>query len=229
MQGSAQKAFDYAKYVANGKRYWEVLQKALQDTAHQDRADSTTYFNTRYITTFQPAQSTPANISAFAGKPTDYLLVETRVQVKDAEVAYSNYMNPREGRIIAGYNYALKDVTPDDPEGQPKRLSNSEILWQQYFQATTKMGASFRPLVEIIRSSIQNTDTMQVMTTGVKVVDRTKDLTWKSDSEKFFALLGTDNCKAAAFLLADHKKALGAKTITQFVTRGQSYIRIFIG
>ncbi len=117
----------------NGRRYWDALQKALAQDARVDR-DTRSQYAQRYSTTFTTVQSLPANIAAFAGKPGDYVWAETTPKGAK-EVAYSNYLNVRAGIIIASYNYAIKDVTEDDPQGK-NRLNNSEILWHQYREAT---------------------------------------------------------------------------------------------
>lgn len=214
-------------FEKKGREYWQKLKEALAQNGRVDRNTEHQYAQ-RYTTTFKAVQSLPANIADFAGKPGDYVLAETTPKGAK-EVAYSNYLNAKAGIIIASYNYAIKDVTEDDPTGKG-RLNNSEILWHQYREAAVQAHLQApTPLTEIVRSSIQNEDTMRVMTAGMAVKDRWQESMREPGTPAFLRLLGTDNCKAAAFLLADHTQAFQRRTITRIVIKGASYIRIKIG
>lgn len=135
--------------------------------------------------------------------------------------------------LIAGYNYAKYDLT--GPTGTT-RLSNSEILFQQYRAAQkfalSKGGTSLGPsgLNEVIRSSIQNQETQLILDMAfTKATQKARETEFLAGTEEFFALLGTDNCKGVAFMLADHPVAFGRKTISSIVALSSSYMRIKLG
>jgi hypothetical protein len=58
---------------------------------------------------------------------------------------------------------------------------------------------------------------------------RGSEKAWPAKTDEFYAILGTENCKGVAFLLKDHRRALGYKDITSIVHKGQSYIRLHLG
>lgn len=134
-----------------------------------------------------------------------------------------NFVNARGGTLVASYNYADKDTG-----SLGARLNNSEILWQQYLAGARAEGLQPDGLKQIIRSSIQGAPALTVLNMVLTVKTRSSEHAWTPDNDEFFALLATDNCKGAAYLLKDHKVALGRRSIASIVTKSESYIRIVL-
>lgn len=222
---------EYDKLVATfnklkdkGKEYYEGLVAALGDKVAADR-DTKAAYDTRYDTKVEEKAGIPINVSGFAGTATSYAQVDTTTKGAK-EVAYSNYVNLKEGKLIAGYNYGDKDVSDD--HGPKGRLNNSEIFWNQMRIVEERTSAKFTPLNEIIRSSIENEETMAMLDLAVTTRERGAEKTWLPGTAEFYAILATDNCKGVPFLLKDHRRALGYKTITSIAHKGQSYIRLHL-
>lgn len=216
-------------YKIKGKGYWDALVSKLNEESLVDK-DYDAVFSSRYSTTVSAGADTPSNVKGFAGKADKYV-----TKVKGGEAGkdpYENYMDPTSGRIVASYNYGDKDINTDE-SGDTKRLPNSEILYQQYKQAVEEKddeGVSISGLTEVVRSSIQNQDTMAVISLCItSVLEKFNEKAWQPGSDEFNALLGTDNCKGIAFMLKDHASSFGKKTITSIVTKGENYIRIKLG
>jgi hypothetical protein len=223
---------EYDKVVATfdrlktkGKEYFDGLVAALDDKDTEDR-DTKDAYNNRYETEVRDKAGVPINVTGFAGTATSYAQVDTTTKGA-TQVAYSNYVNLDEGKLIASYNYGDKDISGDHPE--EGRLKNSEIFWNQMRIVEERTSAKFTGLNEIIRSSIENKETMAMLDLAVALRERGTEKTWLPGTDEFYAILATDNCKGIPFLLKDHRRALGYKTITSIAHKGQSYIRLHLG
>lgn len=205
----------------NGRRYLGVLTQALEGQA--DDVNATEAFGKRYVTNVTENQDTPANVKDFSGKGNYY---DTKMKGKE-DSAYANYMDSESGRIVASYNYNKYDPKGELVEGVDQ-INNSEILWQQYLADAAKNNVDVKGLNEVVRSSIQGAAALLTLSMcNVKINERMAEKTWLPDSEEFFAILGTDNCKGIPFLLKDHAQALGRKTIARIIVGpGGNYIRL---
>ena len=135
---------------------------------------------------------------------------------------YQNIYNPRTGEIYASRNYKKRlDRAPKD-----SKLPNSEMLWRQYGMASEIMypgdpstiSAAYQRLKKITRSSVVNSQT-KIVTAMCYEDGETGEKTWTKQDEEFYALLGTENVKSAAYMIIDHAATMGNKTILNITTR----------
>ncbi len=204
------------------KLYDDLMQVVSSPETAQDR-DLDAEFEARYFTTEKARVSVPSNLSEVVPDPRGYTEYSTNTKGMEGKpAAYANYVNAKEGVLIGGSNYADKEG-----QGPGKRLNNSEILFQQYKMGS---GGHVEGLKEVVRSSIANQNTMNIINMShTSLADRTRETMFEAGSDAFYALLAADNCKGISFMLKDHARAFGFKTITSIITGGESYIRIVLG
>jgi hypothetical protein len=190
----------YNDFKRKGAQLMVNLGQAVADVTRVDK-DFSEQFSARYETKSESADI-PANVPV--DNPSSYKKIETGPKGKNS--AYVNYASVADATLIAGWNYAA-----EDKEGEGARLSNSEILYQQYKSA----GGSISTLRQVVRSSIENQDTLKIMDmcTGKKL-EKIAGKTYTLGEDDFNALLATDNCKGVAYMLTDHARESGGKTLT---------------
>lgn len=208
-----------------GVEYWSMLTKAL--TQRPRDSDHGETFNTRYTNT----KTANADLSvtareAVGGQRDGIFSVSTASKgAGKSNAAYSNFVDPKAGIILADSNYAEKDIDSEQTLGT-KRVPNSEILVNQLLS----VGGDLKKLNQIIRSNIANQKTQEILSLiEQKILDRNVEKTWTPANPEFFALLGTDNVKGIAFLLSQHVEGTGGKSIVNIVTKGIAYIKINLG
>ncbi|KAF5529923.1 hypothetical protein FMEXI_13852 [Fusarium mexicanum] len=147
-------------------------------------------------------------------------------------------VNP--GVIIADVNYAVSAATGGgDGKMTVTHVKKwSDATWMQWDRVCTEADGDVKDLKYIIRSKIANYATLEIILRAIlsrheKNPRRNKKTigTWKNkltftvakDKEEFPAILGSPNGSGAAFMLINHKKRLGVKTIKRidvFVPEG---------
>ncbi len=178
-----------------------------------------------------------------AGKPTDATFGDPY------PADYSNYYDPTTRTFEAGYNMRDDDRnrTISDRPGVPSRwgpsgafiagqpaqthvptpaLQNSEIIWFQYKQALAEAGMQKADkrgnLARIARTTIINkrtNDTIFWCDQGDQAMLDGGAFTVREGDEDFWALLGSPNGSASAWLLIQHGVSLGARGIDAITYR----------
>ena len=156
-----------------------------------------------------------------AGHPLDgyiYTEVENAVpspQGTESHVPYNNYIH-REGRaILCMYNYSSEDRLAGTAEGQRW----TDIMAGCCALVMEETGGDMGLLEAVWRMCIQNEDAIYAMRhidMRTSPAERTNNGRWHDvypDEDGFFFLLGTDNGKGVARMLADHPGQFGRKTI----------------
>ncbi|KAF7173943.1 hypothetical protein CNMCM5623_006162 [Aspergillus felis] len=132
---------------------------------------------------------------------------------------YANVYYPSSGLLVADENFGPEKTAPKIGEdGLPyvklKQWSDVAFLnWQQECSAT---GASVSNLKAVIRFSISNTDSGNIIaqvTGGETIGGGKKPMVFEAGNSNFNALLGTPNGSGVAWLLINHKAQMGLKTI----------------
>lgn len=217
----------YLEHVAKGRKAWDMLQEVLTNEESQDvqtKAD----FVKRYGVTEVADSEVPSPAKSRIENKSGFLSLDTGKK-GEKETAYRNSVNPLTGVIVGESNYAEKDPGVG-------RLPNSEILYHQYKMAMEVNekhkgieSGSLSNLNKIVRNSIQGANAITVLDMcSMKMNEKLQGKTFMPGEDDFFAILGTDNGKSAAFLLKDHPNEVGWKTITN-ITASQSWIEINIG
>jgi hypothetical protein len=123
---------------------------------------------------------------------------------------YKNQFNVKKKQIKALENWADQDPTP-------KRMSNSEILWNQYTlavrdyqtknQLTKAQTAKLSKVKDVLRDNVVNEITRNVVDFAYpegRSWWKGHNHAWTPASRDFLAVLGTPNGSGAGYILADH-------------------------
>ena len=121
--------------------------------------------------------------------------------------AYCNIYSPHNG-LIAAYS---TERNPDEP------LHWSDVTFALWAAIVPLVGGGIENLRYIARSWVTNDVTLSIIDAALLHPVRAK--TFAANEEAFLALLGTPNGVGVAYLLMQHKKALGLKTLSR-VTAG---------
>ncbi|KAF2648826.1 hypothetical protein K491DRAFT_611948 [Lophiostoma macrostomum CBS 122681] len=131
---------------------------------------------------------------------------------------------PLSGILIAISNYSpmavatLEELAPESlPPGFPRLRHWSDIAFL-HWQSITLQETHSTQLNHIIRSSIQNHQTLSIVNkvlerNNVETLPEWPGITFDINTEQAHALLGTPNGSGIAFLLFQHKQQLGHKTV----------------
>lgn len=126
---------------------------------------------------------------------------------------YRNFANVKEGTLKADDNYALRYKDKFEGEyfynpktGKPEKMSGSEILFQQWREASGKQAA---PLEKLIRSHVAGSGLMMVKAImfGTEKVQKDEPV-YNLGDPGFFALLIVPNVTSAVYLVKDHGEEL---------------------
>jgi len=134
---------------------------------------------------------------------------------------YANVFNTQGGLIAADENFNPKTSSPEiEEQGLPyvqrKQWSDLTFLTWQHLCSTA--GTDVGGLKYVFQVSISNTETEDMMDealsrSGATYGDWENRQTWYAGSEEYNALLGTPNSSGVAWLLINHKRQMGIKTI----------------
>ncbi|KAK4500413.1 hypothetical protein PRZ48_008602 [Zasmidium cellare] len=147
-------------------------------------------------------------------------------QYKPTQAKYHELYNPMQGAIIAYRNYGpAKYASLDKGWGDaplPGLKQWSDVVYLSWADITTP--EERRGLKYVVRSSVQNQDTLDVVERALKKsgISSGRAPAWPGytfkpegrDLRPFQAVLGTPNASGVAWLLAQHREDLGNKTIT---------------
>ncbi|KAF5627856.1 hypothetical protein F25303_10608 [Fusarium sp. NRRL 25303] len=158
---------------------------------------------------------------------------------KDTGAYFRNSFAVNPGVIIADVNYAVSATGNDDGKKPVTHVKKwSDATWMQWDRVCTEADGDVKDLKYFIRSKIANYATLEIILRAIlsrheRNPRRNKNTigTWKNkitftsakDKEEFPAILGSPNGAGAAFMLINHKKRLGVKTIKRidvFVPEG---------
>jgi hypothetical protein len=122
----------------------------------------------------------------------------------DIGIYHVNEFYP-DGRIVANSNYI-----------EPKKtgsvsLNNNKILWLQYLAARERLKAMPPVPTELARDPIANLETVRLLWMCLDGAET--DRTFLPGSEEMSVLLGTQNGRAAAYMVLDHGVAPGIASI----------------
>ncbi|EMT60903.1 hypothetical protein NOF04DRAFT_11087 [Fusarium oxysporum II5] len=159
---------------------------------------------------------------------------------QDTGAYFRNSFVVNPGVIIADVNYAVSAATGgNDGKMTVTHVKKwSDATWMQWDRVCTEAGGDVNDLKYIIRSKIENHTTLEIILKAIlsrhnRNPRRNKKTigTWRNkitftaakEKEEFPAILGSPNGAGAAFMLINHKKRLGVKTIKRidvFVPEG---------
>jgi hypothetical protein len=217
----AEKKKSFEQMVAKGKLLYEGMLNGLEENSADN--DTAADFSKRYDTD-EDKNDKPTNQP---GRKDVDLGTKYKTRAKGAdETAYENYMNAQQGVMGASYNYMNKDITNEQEVG--KRLPNSEILWNQYVMDAKAHDVDVKGLTTIYRLSIASNAQDVIEMCNMKVTEWTNGKEYTPNADEFYALLATDNCKGASFLVTQHKVALGKKKIVS-IKAAKEFIVINLG
>jgi hypothetical protein len=115
----------------------------------------------------------------------------------------------------ATYSPATGVISADNTKKVPCITISDALFWEYMNVATTHKVLDVQPIKGLIRHQIDNTDTVgiiqQIYQTRKKA--ETDDITIEAGAQDFYALVGTPNGAAAAYILGDYSKAIGKTTI----------------
>ncbi len=130
---------------------------------------------------------------------------------------YINYVDTKNGIIIAKYNFRDDDAS----DGSGKPLPNSEILYNQLLLALShqSIASSEFNLTRVIRENIANKETCNTLDCCIKNLGKEQSASkgiykFKRGSEGYYAILGTPNAYSTLYLLKQHSSVFGEKEIT---------------
>jgi hypothetical protein len=231
-------------HAAKGIRNWGQLQESVRsyqddkETFTQDRLAARAAAKEKY----EQHYKTNINDLATTGKRAEtWGINEANPTIEgQGQAAYYNKFNTEEGIIYGTSNSRKRDVVRmedqanKDTEGyEAKGLPNSEIIWQQYFEAAksnywvrkkSRAKTLMAKVKKMIRENVINVPTQQVVFMSYPNGELwDSDKVWKPEQIEFKAILGAPNAAAAAFMLKDHMDEVGGKTISQIkTTAGQN-------
>ncbi|KAF4949824.1 hypothetical protein FGADI_8621 [Fusarium gaditjirri] len=159
---------------------------------------------------------------------------------QDTGAYFRNSFAVSPGVIIADVNYAVSAATGgNDGKMTVTHVKKwSDATWMQWDRVCTEADSDVGDLKYIIRSKIANYITLEIILRAIlsrhdRNPRRNKKTigTWRNkisftaakDKDEFPAILGSPNGAGAAFMLINHKKRLGVKTIKRidiFVPEG---------
>ncbi|WP_322903799.1 hypothetical protein [Paenibacillus campi] len=178
-----------------GKQYQQILDK--------ENDEKKTRFYKNYSSEIKQSKQ---NLNLYEVK-TKSMTADNK---KSKFVAYHNNFDLEEGNIIAISN----NSGLDDHEKTKTRLQNSDIIWHQYLEAINfslsknqtqnKNEADYiDTLKKFKRENITNAQT-NIVARLLCGTNATKPVSFTDNQDGFFALLGTDNCQSAGYMLAQH-------------------------
>jgi hypothetical protein len=137
-----------------------------------------------------------------------------------------------DGRVFCDATYSpLAGVISADNTKKSPCIDISDALFWEYMKIATTHKISAQGIKGLVRHRITNTDSIRVMTEIYQRMQKTEtkdDLTLDAGTEEFYALVGTPNGAAAAYMLGDHPKAIGKKTIgSVMIIHGDAHSLIF--
>ncbi|PCG89633.1 Hypothetical protein PENO1_103510 [Penicillium occitanis (nom. inval.)] len=101
-------------------------------------------------------------------------------------------------------------ISADNTKKVPCITISDALFWEYMNVATTHKVLDVQPIKGLIRHQIDNTDTVgiiqQIYQTRKKA--ETDDITIEAGAQDFYALVGTPNGAAAAYILGDYSKAI---------------------
>lgn len=163
--------------------------------------------------------SVPANVATYENGEAYNL----KVTAEGSPIpAYDLYVSKSGENIITSSSYKSDDVSSI---GKP--LSYSDIM----FNVLKESGVDLKNIKRSIQASIENKITQSVIESIGSKVQRGQVITINPTDHRdaFFTLLGTDNCKATAFMLNQYANEFGSKTITSIEFKGTAYLVMNIG
>lgn len=213
--GWGTKTEKYNEMVKTGRSRWERLQKSIKDKTAGSIPDESKkardlFFANRYKTTVPSGED-------------DDLETDVRSELKDRigeRGVYNNTLRLQEGAFVAQHNYAAtgnQETYFDPVTKKPEKISNSEILYQQWRHAAKLRKREKQPLKTLKRSHISGEEGLPMAKALAMAVFGEdfvpEDTTFTPGDEAFYALLALPNVVSALWLVADHGRELGIRNI----------------
>jgi len=232
---------EYSECLNKGTGYWndldEMVSKYKENSTKGDVVSKLSNKRVGYDAKFQSNYSN--TVTALGG--TEYQVntegydpsskPKPTVGTGSSDGDYVNSFDIASGKITAAWNFGKSDKAVMANKG----LNNSEILWDQYKLAAQehykhdsdkddKVKQALKNISSMVRKTVINETTNAVMYMSYSDSQNWKreNLTLTPGDEEFKALLGTPNCKSAAFMLKDHVDELEKTLDTIQVVKGHS-------
>jgi len=144
------------------------------------------------------------------------------------EIAYENYYDAKNGVIVAASNYQQMDKNI-----QPKitpQITLSSLLYYTYQAAAQREKTNVKNLKYMVQWEIESTQTGLILTEIHTGAPAGTWLVWthQSTPNRFLHLVGSDNGRSVAFMLADFSQAFEEKTICAVLTNIQLKVMVWV-
>jgi len=143
-------------------------------------------------------------------------------------IAYENYYDAKNGVIVAASNFqkADKNIKP----GKTAKITLSSLFYYTYQAAAEREKTDVKNLKYMVRWEIKSTQTGPILTEIHKGEPAGTWLVWtpQRTPNTFLQLLGSDNGRSVAFMLADFSQAFGEKTICAVLTNAQLKVMVWV-
>ena len=142
---------------------------------------------------------------------------------REANPAYMNYFDGRNGVIAAAANFKDWDTTATDQRPWP-----SEVMWYSWVRVARQQGADVSGLRAFVRYFVTNKSTQRVIWEAFKHSSHTREgpergrVEYTPQDQGFYALLGSVNGKSSMRMLLDHKGHIGYRTVEKVILVGDS-------
>lgn len=145
------------------------------------------------------------------------------------EIAYENYYDAKNGVIVAASNYQKVDKNIKPPPAKPK-ITLSSLFYYTYQAAAKREAKDVKNLKYMVRWEVKSKQTMPILTEIHKGKPAGTWLVWthQSTPTTFLQLVGSDNGRSVAFMLADFSQAFGEKTICAVLTNPQLKVMVWV-
>jgi hypothetical protein len=196
----------YENSKTRGHDLWQRISPNAQEerkelTAAAPTPDEMDFYNKSYDTT--------CSESLEAGR-----LEVTSTHKEDSGVYHVNYFYP-DGRIEANSNYGRSTKV--------ETLRNNKIFWIQFNRARESQPKLPVAPAELVRTPIVNRETLEII--WMCLPDREMHGEFAGGTDDMKALLGTENGRAAAFMIIDHRVAKSIASIQATYEPGSLRIR----
>lgn len=193
----------------------QALDTRLEDSNAQDRDPiSKSSMNEKLDVTWNKVPSTDITLRNGVEESDHFYDVTARYKELKS-LYYHNFFSPRPGVIVAASN-----VGYDDETGKKMPWKWSTLVGSLWIQACAKDKLDASGLKWVLRDTITNTDTKNVLQeafnrakVNMKTLD-TIEKTFTRKDEAFYAILGTPNGNGIPWILKEWADHLGKKTIT---------------
>jgi hypothetical protein len=205
--------------ATGGRRYKEMTEKIESGAPlrldESVAAARTAYFDKYYATKVTGEPGSADITSAFKHLPPGVDPSKDRGTGK-----YENRLSLEHGQFVANSNYALPggEMYYNPQTGNPEKISNSEIIFQQWRSSAEHFGSRGLPPMKFLqRCSVSGSGLapLKAILDANEVTDEMlgEGLKFDNGSKPFVELLAVPNITAAIWLVLDHGDELGIRGI----------------